>query len=69
MILTVQTMFFFIFYQQMSTSLNLFALRNVDWSFSVFGAHLWTWSPAQFQAFSGSDADFDRLRAWKSAQY
>ncbi|HPA01124.1 MAG TPA: oligopeptide:H+ symporter [Chiayiivirga sp.] len=51
-ILTVQTMFFFIFYQQMSTSLNLFALRNVDWSFSVFGAHLWTWSPAQFQAFN-----------------
>ncbi|MCK9539978.1 peptide MFS transporter [Dokdonella sp.] len=51
-ILTVQTMFFFIFYQQMSTSLNLFALRNVDWSFSVFGAHLWNWSPAQFQAFN-----------------
>ena len=25
--------------------------------------------PAQFQAFSGSDVDFDRLRAWKSAQY
>lgn len=52
LILTVQTMFFFIFYQQMSTSLNLFALRNVDWNFSLFGMHLWTWSPAQFQAFN-----------------
>ncbi len=51
-ILTVQTMFFFIFYQQMSTSLNLFALRNVDWNFTVFGTHLWEWSPAQFQAFN-----------------
>src|SRR5690348_10486663 len=31
LILTVQTVFFFIYYQQLSTSLNLFALRNVDW--------------------------------------
>jgi len=30
LILTLQTVFFFIFYQQMSTSLSLFALRNVD---------------------------------------
>ena len=52
LILTVQTIFFFIFYQQMSTSLNLFALRNVDWSFNIFGMHLWDWSPAQFQAFN-----------------
>ena len=52
LVLTVQTMFFFIFYQQMSTSLNLFALRNVDWSFDLFGLHLWTWSPAQFQSFN-----------------
>ncbi len=52
LVLTVQTVFFFIFYQQMSTSLNLFALRNVDWSFDIFGFHLWTWSPAQFQAFN-----------------
>lgn len=52
LVLTVQTMFFFIFYQQMSTSLNLFALRNVDPSFNVFGYHLWNWSPAQFQAFN-----------------
>ncbi len=52
LILTVQTVFFFIFYQQMSTSLNLFALRNVNPSFNLFGWHLWTWSPAQFQAFN-----------------
>jgi POT family proton-dependent oligopeptide transporter len=32
-ILTLQTMLFFIFYQQMSTSLTLFALRNVDLNF------------------------------------
>ena len=30
LVLTIQTIFFFIFYQQMSTSLSLFALRNVD---------------------------------------
>ncbi|MEO8777157.1 MAG: oligopeptide:H+ symporter [Rhodanobacter sp.] len=52
LVLTIQTVFFFIFYQQMSTSLNLFALRNVDWSFDIFGYHLWTWSPAQFQSFN-----------------
>lgn len=52
LVLTVQTVFYFIFYQQMSTSLNLFALRNVDPSFSIFGVYLWTWSPAQFQAFN-----------------
>ncbi len=52
LILTVQTMFFFIFYQQMSTSLNLFALRNVNPSFDVFGMHLWNWAPAQFQSFN-----------------
>jgi POT family proton-dependent oligopeptide transporter len=52
LVLTVQTIFYFIFYQQMSTSLNLFALRNVDPAFNVFGMHLWDWSPAQFQAFN-----------------
>src|SRR5690606_36468188 len=52
LVLTVQTMFYFIFYQQMSTSLNLFALRNVDPAFHLFGVHLWDWSPAQFQAFN-----------------
>ena len=52
LVLTLQTVFFFIFYQQMSTSLSLFALRNVDLDFNVFGAHLFTWSPAQFQALN-----------------
>jgi POT family proton-dependent oligopeptide transporter len=52
LVLTVQTVFYFIFYQQMSTSLALFALRNVDPAFIVFGVHLWDWSPAQFQAFN-----------------
>jgi proton-dependent oligopeptide transporter, POT family len=52
LVLTVQTMFFFVFYQQMSTSLALFALRNVDWNFTLLGVHLWTWSPAQFQALN-----------------
>jgi POT family proton-dependent oligopeptide transporter len=52
LVLTLQTVLFFIFYQQMSTSLALFALRNVDWNFQVFGVHLWTWSPAQFQALN-----------------
>ncbi|MFL6672086.1 MAG: peptide MFS transporter [Massilia sp.] len=52
LVLTLQTVFFFIFYQQMSTSLSLFALRNVDLEFTVLGAQLWTWSPAQFQALN-----------------
>jgi POT family proton-dependent oligopeptide transporter len=52
LVLTLQTVFFFIFYQQMSTSLSLFALRNVDLDFTLAGAHLWTWSPAQFQALN-----------------
>ena len=38
-ILTAETMLFFIFYQQMMTSLTLFALRNVDLHLNVFGLH------------------------------
>jgi POT family proton-dependent oligopeptide transporter len=52
LVLTLQTVFFFIFYQQMSTSLSLFALRNVSMDFSLFGMHLFDWSPAQFQALN-----------------
>ncbi|RLV60042.1 MFS transporter [Parashewanella curva] len=52
LILTVQTVFFFVFYQQMSTSLALFALRNVDANFYLFGYKLWTWQPAQFMALN-----------------
>ncbi len=49
LVLVVQTIFFFIFYQQMSTSLNLFAQKNVDLNFSLFGWHLFTWIPEQYQ--------------------
>ena len=52
LILTLQVILFFVFYQQMSTSLTLFALRNVDPSFSLFGVPLFTWSAAQFQALN-----------------
>ncbi|MGA9852449.1 MAG: oligopeptide:H+ symporter [Gammaproteobacteria bacterium] len=38
-ILTAETMLFFIFYQQMSTSLTLFALRNVDLGIHILGLH------------------------------
>ncbi|HTV77296.1 MAG TPA: oligopeptide:H+ symporter [Steroidobacteraceae bacterium] len=48
-ILVIQTVFFFIFYQQMSTSLNLFAQHNVNLDFRVLGWHLFTWIPEQFQ--------------------
>jgi proton-dependent oligopeptide transporter, POT family len=49
LVLTVQTIFFFIFYQQMSTSLNLFALNNVELDFRLFGWHLFNWIPEQYQ--------------------
>lgn len=52
LVLTIQTIFFFIFYQQMSTSLNLFAQRNVDLDFNLFGFHLLTWIPEQFQSLN-----------------
>ncbi|GLQ95889.1 peptide MFS transporter [Dyella mobilis] len=48
LVLVVQTIFFFIFYQQMSTSLNLFAQRNVDLDFNLLGFHI-TWIPEQYQ--------------------
>ncbi len=51
-ILTLQIILFFIFYQQMSTSLTLFALRNVDPAFILFGNTIFTWSAAQFQALN-----------------
>ncbi|GLU35388.1 oligopeptide:H+ symporter [Trinickia caryophylli] len=51
-VLVLQTILFFVFYQQMSTSLTLFALRNVDLSFSLAGFRLFDWSAAQFQALN-----------------
>lgn len=47
LLLTAQTILFFIFYQQMSTSLTLFALRNVVLNF--FGYHV---PPEQFQVLN-----------------
>jgi POT family proton-dependent oligopeptide transporter len=47
-ILTAQTIVFFVFYQQMSTSLTLFALRNVDLRF-LLGYEI---PPAQMQALN-----------------
>jgi POT family proton-dependent oligopeptide transporter len=52
LILVLQSILFFIFYQQMSTSLTLFALRNVNPEFSFAGMRLFTWSAAQFQALN-----------------
>jgi len=52
LVLNVQSLLFFVFYQQMSTSLALFALRNVSVDFSIFGVHLFDWIPAQFQALN-----------------
>ncbi|NCT67157.1 MAG: MFS transporter [Rhodanobacteraceae bacterium] len=52
LILVAEILLFFIFYQQMSTSLTLFALRNVDWNQTLFGLQLFTWSPAQYQALN-----------------
>jgi POT family proton-dependent oligopeptide transporter len=49
LVLTLQVVLYFIFYQQMTTSLTLFALRNVDWDQTLFGMHLFTWIPAQYQ--------------------
>src|SRR5580698_2575778 len=49
LVLVGQTIFFFIFYQQMSTSLNLFAQNNVNLDFRLFGWHLFTWIPEQYQ--------------------
>ena len=51
LILTLQVILFFIFYSQMTTSLTLFALHNVEWkqSFLLFDV---TWSPGQYQALN-----------------
>lgn len=46
-ILTLQGILFFIFYMQMSTSLTLFAMRNVDLNF--YGYHI---PPEQFQVLN-----------------
>lgn len=52
LVLTAQVILFFVFYVQMSTSLTLFALRNVDPRFILFGQTWFTWSAGQFQALN-----------------
>jgi proton-dependent oligopeptide transporter, POT family len=52
LLLVLQTVSFFIFYQQMSTSLTLFALRNVDRTQTLLGHALFVWQPAQYQALN-----------------
>ncbi len=52
LVLTVQTIFFFIFYAQMATSLNLFAQKNVDLSLNLFGFTIFTWIPEQYQSLN-----------------
>jgi POT family proton-dependent oligopeptide transporter len=52
LVLVAEALLFFIFYQQIGTSLTLFALRHVDWNQTLFGRHVFTWSPAQYQAVS-----------------
>jgi proton-dependent oligopeptide transporter, POT family len=49
LVLVIQSIFFFIFYGQMATSLNLFAQNNVNLDFRLFGWHLFTWIPEQYQ--------------------
>jgi POT family proton-dependent oligopeptide transporter len=51
LVLTLQTILFFIFYSQMSTSLTLFALHNVEWKQNLLVADV-TWSPGQYQALN-----------------
>ena len=52
LVLMVETLLFFIFYGQMSTSLTLFALRNVDLNWKFLGFDMWPWSPGQYQALN-----------------
>jgi len=51
LILTLQVILFFIFYSQMSTSLTLFALHNVEWKQHLLLFDV-TWSPGQYQALN-----------------
>jgi proton-dependent oligopeptide transporter, POT family len=52
LVLTLQTILFFIFYSQMSTSLTLFALHNVSLEWKLLGFDMWPWSPGQYQALN-----------------
>lgn len=50
LVLVVEALLFFVFYEQVGTSLTLFAFHHVDWNQTLFGHHLFTWSPAQYAA-------------------
>jgi proton-dependent oligopeptide transporter, POT family len=52
LVLMIETLLFFIFYGQMSTSLTLFALRNVNLDWTFLGFAMPTWSPGQYQALN-----------------
>ena len=52
LVLIAQIILYFIFYQQMSTSLTLFALHNVDWNWTLLGINMPAWSPGQYQALN-----------------
>ena len=49
-IMLIQSIAFYCFYQQMQTSLTLFALTNVDGTFRILGHRIVNFSAAQFQA-------------------
>jgi POT family proton-dependent oligopeptide transporter len=51
LVLMAETLLFFIFYGQMSTSLTLFALHNVEWKQNLLLGDV-TWSPGQYQALN-----------------
>lgn len=51
-VLTLEGMLYFVFYQQMSTSLTLFAQRNINPAFYLGSYHLFNWSAGQFQALN-----------------
>ncbi|MBM9401482.1 MFS transporter [Gluconacetobacter azotocaptans] len=51
-LLSLQGMSYFVFYQQMATSLTLFALRAVRGAFTLGGVTLFSMSAGQFQALN-----------------
>jgi proton-dependent oligopeptide transporter, POT family len=51
-LLTFETMLFFVFNQQIGTSLTLFAARCVDPDFFIAGLRIFSLLPGQFQAFN-----------------
>lgn len=72
-ILSVQSALYFLFYQQMMTSLTLFALHAVDGTFRIGGHVLFSMSAAQFESFNsfwimGASPILAVLYAWAGRQ-